>query len=548
MAISSNLCRIQDSTEHGRVLVATQDLKPGQHGLLVFREPALLTVPTTRTPEDESGKVPEILAPGPQLWTDWFYFQKQPEDVKSKILDLYVEMDCAPAVVMRQYLERHYKDYIQVKEEEEKAQDHVDNDEKVLLVLDKEDESILNNIEEFIRFTMVIRFNTVELIPPSPDGSGPGYDYGHGLFENACKMSHSCRPNCVWKTTQDGKAKEIRAIRSIKEGEELTVDYVGNVLQAIPERRQELLMTKGFLCNCDRCASESGDDTRRFPCSHRLTAGCMGVHFLHQPLLSKDPILLKCTQCGVKPSDSYTIRALNQEKELKTELDELDEVADEVGIENVSDRIEQLQPPHDLHRLAEKCFGLQGELYSRLGDHESSAQAYAKQINCRIAILGEDFKSQQTAFLCERLGDELCHVNVAEAEEAYKRSVRALQLMRGGVQDDPYCKCAVNKLLDVQCRLTSRQEEELPHQEDLKGISKAPPGCCFLPTENSTGDCPPCVLCGNPGNSSLSSVGRDEVVYFCCDDHKRLYTSFVHKHHDLSSSPIQYDGEFKYDS
>eukprot|EP00339_Tiarina_fusa_P005425 CAMPEP_0117014022 /NCGR_PEP_ID=MMETSP0472-20121206/11458_1 /TAXON_ID=693140 ORGANISM="Tiarina fusus, Strain LIS" /NCGR_SAMPLE_ID=MMETSP0472 /ASSEMBLY_ACC=CAM_ASM_000603 /LENGTH=505 /DNA_ID=CAMNT_0004717487 /DNA_START=90 /DNA_END=1604 /DNA_ORIENTATION=+ len=495
----SQLCQIKDTIEHGRVIVATQKIQPGPLGLVVFREDALLAIPTTRTPEDLSGPVPDILEAGPQLWTDWFYYSQKSEEVKSRILQMYVEMDCAPAVVLKQYLERHKKT-----RDEEKSQDVAPDD------------SILNNIEEFVRFAMVIRFNTVELCPPSDDGTGPGYDYGHGLFENACKMSHSCKPNCIWKTTQDGKAKEIRAIRTIEKGEELTVDYVGNVLGPIPERREELLVTKGFLCNCDRCSAQDGDDTRRFMCSQSPTTGCPGVHFLDQPLLTSEPTLLQCTHCGVQPPDSYTFTALKKEEQLTTEIQEVDEAADELGIENLSSRIEQLSPPHDLHRLAEKCYGLQGELYSKLGDHRASAQAFAKQINCRIAILGDDFKSQQTAFLCEKLGDELCHVNVEEAEEAYRRSVRSLQVMRGGVQD-PYSKCALNKLLAIQSRLVS-DGDLLPHQKDFDGISKLPGG----PPRT---DCP-CALCGNPGKATNLS---GEHLVFCCDDHRQLHTTRVHE-------------------
>ena len=102
---------------------------------------------------------------------------------------------------------------------------NLDPSAKVLLFLGrmKVDKGVLDHIEEFVRFTMVIRFNSVELNPPSDDGTGPGVDHGHGLFETACRMNHSCKPNCIWITSQDGKAKEVRAIETIEEGEELTI-------------------------------------------------------------------------------------------------------------------------------------------------------------------------------------------------------------------------------------------------------------------------------------------------------------------------------------
>ena len=138
------------------------------------------------------------------------------------------------------------------------------------------DKGILDHIEEFTRFNMVIRFNSVELCPPSADGSGPGDDLGHGLFETACRINHSCKPNCVWLTTPDGKAKEIRAIDTIEEGEELTLDYVGEILEPVAQRRQELLVTKGFKCDCLALLSRPGPSP---PDDHRSGVG--GVQLDH---------------------------------------------------------------------------------------------------------------------------------------------------------------------------------------------------------------------------------------------------------------------------
>jgi hypothetical protein len=403
---------------------------------------------------------------------------------------MYTEMDCRPATALREYLQKQDRD-----RREEKVAD------------DDSSASILDHIEEFIRFAMVIRFNSVELCPPEEDGSGPGTDYGHGLFERACKMSHSCKPNCVWLTTQDGKAKEIRAIMTIEKGDELTIDYyVGNALEPIPQRRQELLMTKGFICECDRCAAKGGDDTRRFLCINHDSTTCSGVHFLEQPLLSSAPQLLNCNRCGVTATQSYTTWAVQRELELVKEIKELDQAT---GSSEVSDRIAQLEPPHHLHSLAEKCYEMQGELYSTTGEYRAAAEAYAKQIECRVAIFGSDYPNQTTAFCCERMGDALRHVNVEEAEEAYKRTVRVLQMMRGGLED-PYSKCALTKLLDLQSRLP---DMKLPHQSGVEGIADPPNG----PHEAEY----PCQCCGNSSKKNSSELN------YCCEEHRRMHLSRV---------------------
>jgi hypothetical protein len=375
----------------------------------------------------------------------------------------------------------------------------------------------MSQVEEFVQFTMVIRFNSVELQPPAEDGHGPGTNYGHGLFEIACKMNHSCRPNCVWFTTQEGTCKEIRVITVIEEGEELTVDYVGNVLDPIPQRREDLLQTKGFVCECDRCAAQH-DDTRRFKCiSVALNPDftCTGFHFLDQPTYSSRPTLLDCSCCGAKANAAYTSYVMKQEVALVREINELDEAIDSDCMMQVQDRIEQLEPPHRHHSLAEKCYQLQAELYSNLGEYRFAAEAYAKSLDCRINILGTNYYSQGTAFTCEKLGDVLKHVDVFEAEEAYKRAVRVLEMMRGAADEDPYVKCAMKKLLTVQNRRFHL--ENLPRETKVQGIAEI-----GLDT-SSTSDFP-CQLCGNP--SMIPSSSKDSLSY-CCEFHKKVHYKAV---------------------
>lgn len=489
---------IKESKHHGKTLVATKRLEPElPFGLLVFMDEALLVMPTRGSEADMSGAPPEILEPGPQMWTDWWTYRQQPEEVRQRILSLYTDMDCPHAAAVRNYLWQKH---------EESAEEKRDDDF---------DKGILSHhIEEFVRFTMVIRFNSVELHPPSEDGSGPGADYGHGLFETACRMNHSCKPNCVWITSQDGRAKEVRAIKTIEEGEELTIDYVGEILEPIPQRRRELLLTKGFTCQCDRCSAEH-DDTRRFRCVETKTTGCAGAHFLSQPDLCTEPELLNCDQCGAEASESYVATMLIKETELVKEINALNH--EDFDKDDSAERIVQLDPPHHLHTLAEKCYELQGELFSGRGEYKSAAEAYAKQLKCRTAILGDDYPSQASAFCCERLGDALRHVNVEEAEEAYKRTVRHIQLVRGGIAD-PYSKCALTKLLDVQQRLAQSAPGDLPQLEAVEGIIAAVPG-----TWDST-ECP-CSMCGNP--SILHEQHGGQTYRYCCEQHKELHIPLV---------------------
>jgi hypothetical protein len=446
---------IQETKHHGIAIVAKQRLEPGADGLIVFREEALLTVPNRGSERDQYGDPPAILDKfDPQIWTDWNFFLQQPDSTKEKVLKMYTAMKCKHALWLF--------DYLAEKDKIRQAENIPD---------EGYDGSILDNIDEFVQFTMVVRFNSVELCPPSEDGSGPGENYGHGLFEMACKLSHSCKPNCVWHTTLDGKAKEVRVIAPINDGDELTVDYIGSKLDPIPMRRETLMQSQGFLCECDRCAKQ-GDDTRRFKCINYENTKCPGVHFLHQPLSSDAPALLACTCCGEVGTQTYTDNVLEKESDLLKEIRQLEELADEGHRHEVAvvERINNLQPTHELHSLAERCYMIQGELYSQRGEYIPAAQAYAKQIECRLAILGDDYYNETTAFCLERLGDALKHVNIVEAEEAYKRSVRTLFMMRGDASD-PYSNCALNKLREVQNQRVVHPSDELPHEDAVSGLA-----------------------------------------------------------------------------
>ena len=492
--------RIQENSDYGMTLVATKCLEPElPFGMHVFTEEALLVMPNQGSERDYSGSPPEILKPGPQMWTDWWTFRRQPQNVRERILGLFTDVHCPEAGATRDYLIKRQQETQEEKRDEEF------------------DKGILGHIDEFVRFTMVIRFNSVELNPPSEDGSGPGTDYGHGLFETACRMNHSCKPNCVWITTQDGRAKEVRAIRRIEEGEQLTIDYVGQITEPIPQRRRELNLTKGFTCECDRCSAEY-DDTRRFRCVNKYCTGCTGVHFLVQPDLGVVPELLDCSRCGAAAPRSYLQTMLEKEMMLVQEINALNQGEfDEVERKN---RIELLDPPHSLHCLAEKCYELQGELFSDLGDHKRAAESYAKQLRCRTAILGNDYPNQTSAFCYERLGDALRHVNMQEAEEAYKRTVRAIHVLRGGIED-PYARCAVEKLMDVKFqRAQSRaQSSPLPELDAVEGIISSLPD----PTRKADPLEYPCDVCGNP---SIIYEGHEQKTgQYCCEQHRVLHSS-----------------------
>ena len=71
------------------------------------------------------------------------------------------------------------------------------------------------------------------------------------LYVRGSFFNHSCQPNAVvsWR----GATLHVRAARRVAAGEELTIAYT-DTYRPGPMRRKVLLSSKGFTCQCTRCA------------------------------------------------------------------------------------------------------------------------------------------------------------------------------------------------------------------------------------------------------------------------------------------------------
>jgi len=83
-----------------------------------------------------------------------------------------------------------------------------------------------------------------------------------GVYENICRFNHSCWPNCAHSFHKERDRGEIRAVRWIAEGEELTVPYI-DLRQPRLARLEELKEKYGFVCSCCVCERPNLESDRR---------------------------------------------------------------------------------------------------------------------------------------------------------------------------------------------------------------------------------------------------------------------------------------------
>lgn len=81
-------------------------------------------------------------------------------------------------------------------------------------------------------------------------------EIGVGLYPSLSLLNHDCGPNCVM--VFEGTKLQLRAVRDIKPGDEITISYV-DPLALSEERRKQLQEQYHFTCHCQRCESADTD-------------------------------------------------------------------------------------------------------------------------------------------------------------------------------------------------------------------------------------------------------------------------------------------------
>jgi len=77
--------------------------------------------------------------------------------------------------------------------------------------------------------------------------------FTNGVFLKMSRFNHACNPNAEYFWNDETDFRDLRAIKAIKIGDEITYSYVGVTCQDRDERRTHLKNNFNFHCMCEAC-------------------------------------------------------------------------------------------------------------------------------------------------------------------------------------------------------------------------------------------------------------------------------------------------------
>jgi hypothetical protein len=390
----------------GCVLVANQNLEAGQ---VILDEEPLMIFPSVQLSFDQK-EIPPIpssvtrvpLTPdmcgvgAPRWWVNYWVFQSLSLAVKEQVLQFYIpsESNQSISVYLRTIAE---------------CCETVDR-------------------ELFVKVNLVYATNSVCVSEVGDDAAA--------LYLFACRITHSCKPNSIWRSKSDGR-RFVKTVAPVLKGDEITIGYLEQELHAKPivVRRAALQKNKFFWCLCTRCCA-FGDDTRRFSC---CTKDCTGSVLVHQPSVLDVPSFVTCKVCDKVAPESCLQTALVWEKNIVRELAEINHIVNlGDGTPQTIDRIIALHALHPHHYLAYEICYLQWEAYSQIVDLRMVVRALEAQIECLETILG--FPNYSLIDRYSRLGDALVEISqdqcfLVKAYNAYNQACQYQDLIGLVLQD-----------------------------------------------------------------------------------------------------------------
>lgn len=170
----------------------------------------------------------------------------------------------------------------------------------------KKEEHTLHGCEEDDLLSLITRAHFNAHAVQNPPGAA--------LFPAGAMINHSCSPNSFYLC--EGHDINFRAAKGLAQKTEITAAYLDAITMLRPtrQRQEALLLSKGFLCSCERCSSIEADITRGVKC---MVDACEGVAYPPNSGLNhaQAPTWL-CSTCGSRISSEHAIELESTEEEL----------------------------------------------------------------------------------------------------------------------------------------------------------------------------------------------------------------------------------------
>lgn len=169
---------------------------------------------------------------------------------------------------------------------------------------------------------------------------------GSGVYLLASMLVHSCAPNCNFTT--HGNKLWINAIKYIRQGEYLSIDYHNLFYQPTQERINSMKNSHRFICDCPQCTIHP-DLCRAFVCQNLECTSKNHLHLLHQedyeenwkqsvvcPSAKGEELAQwKCCTCNSQPTQQVLESYLQKEKEILAKPPQTIEDVDQIIKEGI---------------------------------------------------------------------------------------------------------------------------------------------------------------------------------------------------------------------
>ncbi|XP_023336991.1 protein msta [Eurytemora carolleeae] len=121
-----------------------------------------------------------------------------------------------------------------------------------------------------------------------------------GVYSKGCMVEHCCTPS-VHRTFNSDLSLTIRAAYPLEEGDAVSLCYTDS-LWTTAQRREHLVYSKDFICNCDRCQDRTENET------YLSALKCLkcpdGYYLPDSPLDCSSP--WSCSQCKLVAPQGYS--------------------------------------------------------------------------------------------------------------------------------------------------------------------------------------------------------------------------------------------------